>query len=128
MNRSLTFAFCLAAGLAHAQAQSPEWKLMPGDMPLSPLELGSLADGGALTFHDDGVSRFSPGGSYSYTYADNGGTAFGTFDVREDGRVCIDFRNGMGRCDLYVRNGLRLILLSENGNRFPVKIELGIEP
>ncbi|MDA0963063.1 MAG: hypothetical protein O2898_09110 [Proteobacteria bacterium] len=128
MKTAVAFALCLVAGGAAAQSPSPDWTLLPGDMPLSVDDLGSLTNGGSLTFHDDGISRFSAGGSYSYTYANQGGTAFGTFDIRDDGKICIDFRNGAGCCDLYVRNGLRLILLTENGERFPVKIELGINP
>lgn len=124
----LSLALSVAAALSGGAALAEEWKLHNGDRVLTPSELSALADGGSLTFHDDGVSRFSAGGAYSYTYGNGGGTAFGNFEVMEDGRVCIRFSNGFDRCDLYVRNGLRLILLTQKGERFPVKVEMGLRP
>jgi len=117
----------LVAAMAHADP-GEVWPLRSGDVVLDDAALARIADGGSLTYFDDGVSRFSAGGAYSYTYADNGGTAFGRFRVEGAGRICIDFRNGFGRCDMYVRNGDRLILLTEQGDRFPVKSQTGIAP
>lgn len=81
----------------------------------------ALIDGQTLTFFDDGQSKFSAGGAYSYTYANGGGTAFGAYEVGEDGTVCIAFRNGFGRCDRYVESGGRVVMLTEKGERFPVR-------
>ncbi|KIC41706.1 hypothetical protein RA28_20130 [Ruegeria sp. ANG-S4] len=102
-------------------ALATDWATKPGDVPLSPQELDALA-GQTLTFYDDGQSRYSAGGAYSYTYA-SGESAFGTYTIAEDGSVCIAYRNGFGRCDLYVRSGERLILIDENGHRYPVRPE-----
>lgn len=104
------------------------WNLRDSDQVLDADALARIADGGSLTYFDDGISQFSAGGAYSYTYANNGGTAFGSFRVQTDGVICIDYRNGFGRCDKYVRNAGRLVLLTEDGERYPVKIEAGVSP
>ena len=114
--RTLLFCLVLFAGTASAQ----DWPLRSGDEILDRKALDDLASGSALTFHDDGTSRFSAGGAYSYTYA-GGATAFGAFTIADAGQICIRFRNGFGRCDTYVRNAGRLILLTEKGQRFPVR-------
>ncbi len=114
MTRSLIFFLLCATPLAAA-----EWATKPGDQPLSPQELEALA-GQTLTFYDDGQSKYSAGGAYSYTYA-SGESAFGTYSIAGDGSVCIAYRNGFSRCDLYVRSGERLILIDEKGDRYPVR-------
>ena len=110
----LILAACAATPLWAA-----EWVTKPGDVPLNPQELDGLA-GRTLTYYDDGQSKFSAGGAYSFTYA-SGESAFGTYSIAEDGSVCIAYRNGLSRCDLFVRSGERLILIDEKGDRYPVR-------
>lgn len=95
------------------------WELRPGDAVVDPATM----PGRALTFYDDGVSRYSAGGSYSYTYsaANGGGTAYGTFAAQPDQSICITYRNGFARCDLLVENAGRLVLITEKGERYPVR-------
>lgn len=114
--------------LCASTATAQDWNLRDTDVVLDADALGLIADGGSLTYFDDGVSLFSAGGSYSYTYANNGGTAFGRFRVEGQGQICIDYRNGFSRCDMYVRNAGRLVLLTENGERYPIKIEESVAP
>ncbi|WP_037311204.1 hypothetical protein [Ruegeria halocynthiae] len=116
MTRFLIIALFAASPLAAA-----EWPTKPGDAPLTAEELDGLA-GRTLTFYDDGQSRFSAGGAYSFTYA-SGESAFGTYSIAEDGSVCIAYRNGFSRCDMYVHSGDRLILIDEKGDRYPVRPE-----
>ncbi|WP_300071872.1 hypothetical protein [uncultured Ruegeria sp.] len=116
MIRLLILAMFIATPLWAA-----EWLTKPGDVPLNPEELDGLA-GRTLTFYDDGQSKFSAGGAYSYTYA-SGESAFGTYSIAEDGSVCIQYRNGFGRCDLFVRSSDRLILINAKGERYPVRPE-----
>ncbi|MEM8538010.1 MAG: hypothetical protein AAGF56_09130, partial [Pseudomonadota bacterium] len=71
-------------------------------------------------FFDGGVSFFSVTGSYSYTYPD-GGIAYGNYALREGGVVCSTFNHGFSRCDMYVNDGTRLVLITEGGTRFPVR-------
>lgn len=114
----MPFFLCLGAGGA---AAGP-WPLRPGDTPFAAGELAALA-GQSFRFYDGGVSAYGGGGAYSYTYAaqNGGGTAWGSYRIAEDGSVCVDFTNGFGRCDLYVRNGGRVILITEKGDRFPMR-------
>ena len=114
--------------LIASTATAQDWSFRDADVVLDADALDQIADGGVLTYYDDGVSLFSAGGSYSYTYANNGGTAFGRFRVEGEGQICIDYRNGFSRCDMYVRNAGRLVLLTEDGERYPVKNEEGIAP
>ncbi|WP_420586238.1 hypothetical protein [Ruegeria sp.] len=116
MTRFMIFALLIAAPV-----QAADWPVKPGDVPLSPEELEAL-EGRTLTFYDDGQSKYSAGGAYSYTYA-SGQSAFGTYSIAEDGSICIAYRNGFSRCDLYVRSGDRLILIDEKGDRYPVRPE-----
>ncbi|MGR3760819.1 hypothetical protein ACUXV3_11910 [Roseobacteraceae bacterium NS-SX3] len=103
-------------------ATAADWALRTGDEPFSRSELAALS-GQSFTFFDDGESRFGADGAYSYTYsaANGGGTAWGSYRIAGDGSVCVDFVSGFARCDLYVRNGGRVILITEKGERFPVR-------
>lgn len=98
-----------------------DWATRAGDVALDRAAVLALVEGQTLVFYDDGQSKFSAGGAYSYTYANGGGTAFGRFEVGADGTVCILFRNGFDRCDRYVRSGGRVVMLTEKGERFPVR-------
>lgn len=125
MNRFLSpILFLVFTGTASAE----DWNLRTSDEVLDETSMARIADGASLTYFDDGISLFSVGGSYSYTYANDGGTAFGRFRLENNGVICIDYRNGFGRCDKYVRNAGRLVLLTEDGQRYPVKSEAGITP
>lgn len=130
MLRHLAFcAFVIAAGLVAAgPGAAEEWNLRDADIPLTPSQVSTLTAGRTLTFHDDGQSKFSVGGAYSYTYGNDGGTAFGRFTVKKDGRVCIDFTNGRQRCDLYVKSGGLLMMITQRGDRFPVRLHIELKP
>ncbi|MBY6068570.1 hypothetical protein KUW17_17630 [Leisingera aquaemixtae] len=110
--------FCLMAGGAPAG----EWRLHAGDIPFAQEELEALP-GQSFRFFDGGESQYGSGGAYAYTYSaeNGGGTAWGTYRIAGDGSICVDFTNGFGRCDLYVHNGSRVILITEKGERFPVR-------
>ena len=112
-------ALCLVTSGACAQ----DWNLRGGDAAYDAESLAAAVTGRELVFYDDGRSKFSAGGSYSYTYspANGGGTQFGTWEAREGGMICIAYRNGLARCDKYVEAGGRLVVLTEDGGRFPVR-------
>nr|WP_245220560.1 MULTISPECIES: hypothetical protein [unclassified Ruegeria] len=113
--------FLIPALIAATPVVAADWPVKPGDVPLTVAELDALA-GQTLTFYDDGQAKFSAGGAYSYTYA-GGDSAFGTYSIADDGSVCIAYRNGFSRCDLYVHSGERLILIDQKGDRYPVRPE-----
>ncbi|MEM9577574.1 MAG: hypothetical protein AAF999_11245 [Pseudomonadota bacterium] len=97
-----------------------EWAFRDSDEILTREEVEVLTAGQTIVFYDEGRSKYSVGGSYSYTYA-SGESAFGQYSIAADGTVCIAYRNGFGRCDRYVRSGGRIILLTESGLRFPIR-------
>jgi hypothetical protein len=109
----------LLASASVAAAQS--YGLRDGDTPMSDAALKARLIGQIVTFFDDGQSEYYPDGRYTYTYADDGGTAYGYWRLVGDGEVCVDFVNGFARCDMYVTSGDRLILLDEKGNRYPTR-------
>lgn len=112
---------CLSICLANP-ASAADWRLRSGDRPFDQAELAAL-QGQSYTFYDDGRSEYGPEGRYSYTYsaANGGGTVWGDYHIAEDGSVCVGFANGRSRCDLFVRNAGRVILITETGQRFPVR-------
>jgi len=124
----MKFLACLSLTLVANPVLAQDWHLSDADIPLGPIGAQALTAGRTLTFPDKGESRFSVGGAYSYTYADRGATRFGMFRIESDGSVCIEFRNGFSRCDLFVRNGGILWMLTEQGERFPIKVHLGLRP
>ena len=94
-----------------------------GDRVLDAAAMLNDVVGRTHQFFDGGESFFSVSGTYTYTYSD-GGRAYGSYalpDGGDGGIVCSEFDNGFSRCDMYVHDGTRLVLLTEDGNRFPVK-------
>ncbi|SLN29569.1 hypothetical protein [Pseudooctadecabacter jejudonensis] len=91
-----------------------------------PTGLAALILDRPLTYFDDGTSRYNTDGTYSWDYsaANGGGTWLGhhTLDAAtEDSIVCITFVTGVERCDQFVMSGDRLVLLTADGGRFPVR-------
>ena len=117
--------FALALMLAAAPVLAQDWFMRDGDMLLTGAALDARLRGRVLTFFDDGRARFFENERYSYTYAgDDGGTALGRYKIRGGDTVCIDFANGFSRCDRYVVNDGRLVMLTEDNLRFPVRAEM----
>jgi hypothetical protein len=114
----LRFLACLLSLSGPAFAQ--DWAMRDGDRVVTRADLTERLVGNSIMFYDNGVSKFETDGRYSYTY-DQGGTAYGRFEIGDQGIVCIDFVNGRSRCDRYVDNGERFLLLSADGYRFPIR-------
>ncbi|SMY06510.1 hypothetical protein [Flavimaricola marinus] len=121
--RAVVFA-CLAS-LIPLVAVAQDWAVRTTDERLDAGALSAAVTGRTLTFYDDGQSRFSPDGAYAYTYsALNGGQSqIGQWQVSADGVICIAYDNGRSRCDMYVRADGRLVVLTEDGGRYPVRPE-----
>lgn len=103
-----------------ALVSAQDWALRGDDRLLNQAEVVALTDDQTLVFYDNGESRFAADGAYTYTYA-GGGTAFGQYEVGPDGTVCIAYRNGFERCDRYVQSGARIVMLTQKGERFPLR-------
>ncbi len=109
----------LAAGTAQAQEFEPR----SDDRVLDADAMAQEVVGRTHEFFDGGVSFFSVSGTYSYTYSD-GGRAYGTWELQDAGAggvICTSFAAGFSRCDMYVHDGTRLVLITEDGTRFPVR-------
>ena len=113
----LALILCVMAAPVAAQ----DWFLRDDDTRIGLEALDERLRGQVLTFFDDGQSRFFEDDRYTYTYPNGGGVAYGYYAVNEDGTVCIEFINGFSRCDLFVENAGRLILVTEDGQRFPIR-------
>lgn len=106
--------------LTPVAALASDFALLSGDIPLTRDEVVTLTETHLVEFYEGGQSRYSVGGSYSYTY-EGGGTAFGAFDVGPDGVICVIYRNGRDRCDRFVRSHGRLVMITQSGDRFPIR-------
>lgn len=112
--------FLIPLMLAPTGVLADGFQRLASDDLLSMAETRALTEGSVVAFYDGGQSKYSVGGAYSYTYA-SGASAFGTFKIGEDGVICVVFRHGASRCDQYVRSHGRVVLLTEDGGRYPVK-------
>ncbi|MEL7115423.1 MAG: hypothetical protein AAGP08_07495 [Pseudomonadota bacterium] len=114
----------IALFLAASPAFAADYPMRDSDVVLDRAAMDSQVIGETHEFFDGGQSFFSISGTYTYTYSD-GLRAYGRWEWPTDGRegvVCTIFRHGFERCDLYVRNGDRLVLITADGLRLPVRL------
>lgn len=98
------------------------WAPRETDTLFDQLGLDTRLRGETITFFDDGQSKFFEDGRYTYTYANDGGTGYGYFEIKEDSTICVEFVTGFSRCDMYVVDAAdRLVVITETGDRFPVR-------
>ena len=109
-----------------AQDEAPEGS----DKVLSYEDVAELTSSGILTFPGLGQSKYSDSGVYSFTqegFTKKGSsvTRLGFFDIKKDGKVCVDFFRGeRGRCHIFVRRNGIVFMLTEEGDRFPVTFNI----
>lgn len=96
------------------------WKMHAGDELFDVAGLQAALSGQELVFYDEGRSVYGEDGYYSYTYG-GGGLWEGTWRAEVDSVVCVTFVTEVSRCDRIVRNGDRLVVLTGDGQRFPIK-------
>lgn len=104
----------LLPGLAFAQVRST-------DEVLDQTRLTELLSGSVIEFFDGSKSRYKANGRYGYTYTDDGPVWAGDYTIHDQSRVCVTFDNGSSRCDHFVRDGARVVLVIEDGTRFPAR-------
>ena len=93
----------------------------PPATKLTQPEMTELLSDRVVEFFDGSKSQYGADGRYAYTYTDDGPSWTGTFRLENDSMVCVDFDNGANRCDRFVRAGERIVLIIEDGTRFPVR-------
>ncbi len=101
-------------------AAAQDWFMRDGDITFSATELSDRLLGQTLRFYDDGQSHYGEDESYTYTYL-GGDSAHGQFKIMADSIVCVEFANGFDRCDRFVENAGRLILVTADHQRFPIR-------
>ncbi|MFS4581283.1 hypothetical protein [Phaeobacter sp. C3_T13_0] len=118
----LAFFLSLVANIAPDLLLAQQRETLAEDQPYSAKTLAALP-GRSFVFYDEGEALFGADGAYSYTYSakNGGGTAWGSYRVGEDGYVCVTFVNGASRCDQYVTNRARTVVIDSDGQRFPVR-------
>ena len=117
--RVLWFALALSAtGSAVAVAQDG---VRATDRVYAVDELLELLSDHAVEFFDGSVSRYRGDGAYSYKYTEADRPWLGIWTVPEPGRICVDFDNGSARCDMFIDDGARMVLVIADGTRFPVR-------
>lgn len=83
--------------------------------------MSDLLTGKVVTFFDGSKSTYASDGSYGYTYTDDGPVWRGEYTLSDGSRVCVVFENGESRCDMFVMDGARAVLITRDGTRFPVR-------
>jgi hypothetical protein len=109
----------LAIGLA-LPVIAQEWQDRAGDQLFDPADLSERLIGKTLEFYDGGQSHYREDGTYMWSYA-GGGDWHGKWRVTAGSVVCVDFITEVTRCDRVVENGGRLVVLTAEGQRFPVR-------
>ena len=100
--------------------------LRPGDVMLTGDELAQVLVGQEVEFFDGSTARYGLDGGYAYRYRPEDPPFLGSYQTGEDSAVCVRFDDGASRCDTYVRSGDRLLLLTVDGLRFPVRAQRGL--
>ncbi|MCU4652166.1 hypothetical protein N8I71_04955 [Roseibacterium sp. SDUM158016] len=109
--------------------QSQGFDTRPGDATIAARDLDDRLRGREIVFFDDGVSHFYNDGRYTFAYdLGRGGYAYGYFEVTDDSTVCVAYLNGFSRCDGYVENAGRLVMVTGDGLRFPIREERDAGP
>ena len=115
MLRPITLVLILIPCLAIGQG------LRSGDRPLDVGELATRLAGSAVTFYDGSRAHYGAEGAYGYRYTPEDPEFSGRYRTAGDGEVCVVFENGLDRCDTYVEADGRLVLITADGLRFPVR-------
>ncbi|MEP5008144.1 hypothetical protein [Roseobacter sp.] len=105
---------------AASSAVAQDWKTRDGDVLFEADALTARLSGQTLVFYDQGRSVYEADGKYNYTYG-GGGTWFGYWKTAAQSTVCVTFVTGVERCDMIVENGGQLVVLTADGQRFPIR-------
>jgi hypothetical protein len=111
----------LVAALATLACPVAAQGMREDDQILSIAELDGALSGQIVEFYDGSKARYMPDRGYSYTYQEGDPPFVGTYEPRDDSQVCVEFDNGLTRCDMYVMAGEHLVLIIADGTRFPVR-------
>ena len=97
------------------------------DQRLSKGQMSEMLVGKVLEFHTNGFATYYADGRYDYRYVADGERLAGTYEFKADSSVCTVFANGFERCDYLVQAGEQLVMIIDNGERYPVREMTAIE-
>lgn len=117
----MKYALILLALASPAAAQ--DYAVRDSDTVPNTADLSMLILDRDLEHFDGGTSRYNTDGTYAWTFgANNGGeTHPGTHRISDNATVCITYASGSERCDRFVQSGDRLVLLTDDGQRYPIR-------
>ena len=108
---------CLASG---SIAEGIKWNFADGDQRVTGEFVKNLVLGKKLRYDKAGTEHYNSDGSYMFTYQKEKWIPKG-YEFFEDGMRCLDYRNGL-RCDMYVVNSKKLVMINSQGYRYVAKI------
>lgn len=116
------FLCALLPLLSATPAFAQDYAARPSDDSPSADALSALILDQDLEYFDGGVSRYNTDGTYSWSFdpANGGGVWYGHHEMTEN-IICITFVTGVERCDMFVLANDRLVALTADGQRFPVR-------
>lgn len=91
------------------------------DRTFGAADLSAALSGQTLEFFDGSLARYASDLGYEYRYRPEEAPFVGAWETNDASEVCVTFENGFSRCDVIVRAGERLVLITEDGLRFPVR-------
>ena len=117
MKRGLFLLLCANPAIAQ------DYALRDGDVVPDRATLSTTILDRDLEYYDGGISRYASDGTYAWTYAaENGGGIWeGDYVISPNATICVTFDTGIARCDMFVTAGDRLVLLTVDGQRYPVR-------
>lgn len=96
-----------------AAPERQSWATRAGDEPLGGAALRGTFTGNVITYDDGTVTRFYKDGGFART--SQAETATGTFEITEDGVVCLHPDAGVRDCAIYVERDRTMVRLDQAG-------------
>lgn len=97
-----------------------------GDVVFDRGALSARLSGRVLEFFDASTASYASDAGYAYRYRPEDPPFIGVWETNDDSQVCVLFDNGFSRCDWIVEASGRLVLITSDGLRFPVREERSI--
>ncbi|EAQ24713.1 hypothetical protein ROS217_01345 [Roseovarius sp. 217] len=94
---------------------------------LSYEQANMLTSGRGLTFPGLEDPAFVKGATFTLKHKDRPQTVLEFFEVRQDGKVCVDFGNISNRCGIFLKDDSLFFMLTKERDRFPLHLELNFD-
>ena len=107
--------------LTFTTANAFDWNIKNGDQRVTGKQVKSMVFGKIVKFKDGSKEHYKANGTY--VFQDNSKT-YPPVDYKffKDGKRCMYFDGGGRRCDMYVMNNGKLVLINAQGKRYPTTV------